>query len=197
MLTIGEALDAVVREARALGAHSCALEEALGCALAEDVQADADSPPFDKALVDGYAVRTVDLEGADLSLSHGERIIAGRMPSRSLGRREAAAIMTGAPIPPGSDAVVMHERTRTVDGVVFFEPSSIRPGQNLLRRGAEMRAGEVVALRGSVLHPVQLGVLASVGRRTVKVMPRPSVAIVPTADELGKQIVTSRARPIR
>ena len=65
MLTIGEALDAVKQEARSLAPESKTLERALGCVLAEDVRADADSPPFDKALVDGYAVRTADLEGAE------------------------------------------------------------------------------------------------------------------------------------
>ena len=92
--------------------------------------------------------------------------------------------MTGAPIPPGCDAVVMQERTQLLDGAVCFEQTPIRSGQNLLRRGAEMRAGEVVVTRGSVLHPVRLGVLASVGHNRVKVVPVPRVAIVPTGDEL-------------
>src|ERR1035441_5544892 len=169
MLTIGEALDAVIQESRAVPPALCTLEDALWCVLGEDVEADADSPPFDKALVDGYAVRSVDLEGTERSLSVGELITAGRTPSRALGRREAAVIMTGAPIPPGCDAVVMQEHTQLLDGVVLFEQVPIRSGQNLLRRGAEMRAGEVVLARGSVLHPVQLGVLASVGRSRVNV----------------------------
>jgi molybdopterin molybdotransferase len=184
MLTIGEALDAVLQESRGLPPGLVALEDALWCVLAEDVEADADSPPFDKALVDGYALRAGDLEGTEHTLRVGEMITAGRTPSRTLGRREAAVIMTGAPIPPGCDAVVMHERTHQLDGVVSIEQVPIRFGQNVLRRGAEMRAGEVVVARGSVLHPAQLGVLASVGRRTVTVVPAPRVAIVPTGDEL-------------
>ena len=167
MLSIGEALDAVISEARALAPAVVRLEDALGCVLAEDVKADVDSPPFDKALVDGYAVRTADLEGTEPALTIGELITAGRNPSRALGSREAAVIMTGAPIPPGCDAVVMHERTRTHDGVVMFEQAPIKPGQNVLPRGAEMRAGEVVLARGLVLRPAQLGVLASVGRTDV------------------------------
>jgi molybdopterin molybdotransferase len=186
MLSIAEALDFVIVEARArpLAPAMTTLEEALGCVLAEDVQADADSPPFDKALVDGYAVRTSDLEGSEPCLAIGELITAGRNPSRPLRSREAAVIMTGAPIPPGCDAAVMHERTRTDNGVVWFDQAPIKPGQNLLRRGAEMRAGQVVLARGTVLYPPQLGVLASVGRTEVKIVPRPRVSIVPTGDEL-------------
>jgi molybdopterin molybdotransferase len=184
MLTIGDALDAVITEARALAPAMVRLEDALGCVLAEDVKADADSPPFDKALVDGYAVRTADLEGNAPALTIGELITAGRNPSRALGKREAAVIMTGAPIPPGCDAVVMQERTRTHDGVVVFEQAPIKPGQNLMARGAEMRAGKVVLERGLVLRPDQLGALATVGRIEVTVIPRPRVSIVSTGDEL-------------
>ncbi len=184
MLTIVEALQAVTSEARALASSSSPIEQALGCVLAQDVRADTDSPPFDKALVDGYALRTADLNDANLSLTIGELITAGQTPTRALARGEAAVIMTGAPLPGGCDAVVMHERTQKLNGAVLIEQPSIRPGQNILRRGAEMRSGEVVLSRGSVLHPPGLGVLASVGRTDVLVIPRPRVSIVSTGDEL-------------
>ena len=90
--------------------------DALGCVLGEDVAADIDLPPFDKALVDGYAVRSDDLRGPDRRLRLGESIMAGQTPTRPLAPGEAAAIMTGAPLPPGCDAVVMHERTQADDG---------------------------------------------------------------------------------
>ena len=92
--------------------------------------------------------------------------------------------MTGAPVPPGCDSVVMHERTRSENGSVVIEQTAVRPGQNLLRRGTEMQAGEIVLSRGSLLHPAHLGVLASVGRTQAQVIPRPRVSIVPTGDEL-------------
>jgi molybdopterin molybdotransferase len=184
MLTIREALEAVTSEARPLAPDTSSLERALGCALAEEVRADADSPPFDKALVDGYAVRAADLEGTEPSLTVGELITAGRCASRALGNREAAVIMTGAPVPPGSDAVVMLERTRMHNGAVIIEQTAVRPGQNVLSRGAEMRAGDVVLPRGALLHPAGLGVLASVGRTDVRVIPRPRLSIVSTGDEL-------------
>jgi molybdopterin molybdotransferase len=184
MLSVAEAFDAVLERARALPPESCPVDRALGCLLAEDVAADGDCPPFDKALVDGYAVRSTDLAGTDRALALGEMITAGRAPTQPLEPRQAAVIMTGAPIPLGCDAVVMHERTRRSDRMVVIDEPTVRPGQNVLRRGGEMRAGEVVLARGSSLSPARLGVLSSVGRTTVQVVPRPRVAIVSTGDEL-------------
>ena len=183
LLTVDEALEAVVKAARPLPATWEPLEQALRCVLGEDVAADIDLPPFDKALVDGYAVRHEEVTGGDRWLRLGELITAGRTPTRGLAAREAAVVMTGAPVPPGSDAVVMHERTRSGDGGVYVEEAEVRAGQNILVRGREMRAGEVVVSRGTILKPAHLGVLASVGRTSVPVL-RPRLAIVPTGDEL-------------
>src|SRR4051812_7360335 len=109
MLTVEEALAAVMERVGPLPPRSRPTVEAVGCVLAEDVAADLDLPPFDKALVDGFAVRSEDLQGEERWLTIGEEITAGRTPARPLGPREAAAIMTGAPLPPGADAVVMIE----------------------------------------------------------------------------------------
>ena len=184
MLTVCEALDLVLSQVRALPPASCPVGEAVGSVLAEDVVADLESPPFDKALVDGFAIRTSDLAGPSRQLDVGESIMAGQTPSRALYQSEAAVVMTGAPVPPGCDAVVMHERTeRNGSRVLVLEPE-VRAGQNLMARGREMRAGEVVVSSGSILRPAYLGVLASVGRTQVRVVPRPRVAIVSTGDEL-------------
>src|SRR5262249_32188052 len=110
-------------------------------------------------------------------------ITAGRMPARALGPREAAMVMTGAPVPAGCDAVVMQERTRSADDGVRVEEPEVRAGQNILRRGGEMRGGAGVLPRRAMLKPAHLGVLAPVGRTSVRVV-RPRVAIVPPGDEL-------------
>jgi molybdopterin molybdotransferase len=197
MLTVAQALDAVIAHCRSLPPARCPLERALGCALAEDVVADTDSPPFDKALVDGYAVRSADLDGTEQSLRLGEVITAGRVPTRELGRCEAAHVMTGAPIPPGCDAVLMQERVRSQGEIVVVLEAPVRPGQNVLRRAKEMRAGDVIAARGSILVPARLGLLASVGRAAVAVIPRPRVTIVPTGDELVEPAETPGPGQIR
>ena len=185
MLTIDEALRAVLEASRPLPARPEPIDRASGCILGEDVAADIDLPPFDKALVDGYAVRSDDLRGPDRRLRLGESIMAGQTPTRPLAPGEAATIMTGAPLPPGCDAVVMLERTLPdEDGrAVRIDEPEVRPGQNILPRGREMRAGDVVLSAGTVLGPAHLGVLASVGRAWPKVV-RPRVAVVSTGDEL-------------
>src|SRR2546423_985347 len=150
MLSVDEALDAIRGSCRPLPAQSRPLIAALGCVLAEDVTSDLDLPPFDKALVDGYAVRSVDLQGGgeDRRLTVVEEITAGRTPSRSLGPREASAVMTGAPLPPGADAVVMIEQTRRTGDQVAVDDPEVTPGKHRLTRGRELRAGETVLRQG-------------------------------------------------
>jgi molybdopterin molybdotransferase len=187
MLSVEEAIDAVLSHASVLPARRASLREALGCLLAEEVTADRDSPPFDKALVDGYAVRSADLEagGEDLALSVGEEILAGKTPSRPLGDLEAAAIMTGAPMPEGADAVIMIEDSdRQGDRVTFQPRRPIVPGLNRMLKGQEMRTGEVLLQPGDELNAVRLGLLATVGWTEPLVIPRPKVAIASTGDEI-------------
>jgi molybdopterin molybdotransferase len=184
MLTIEEAVALVQEHAQPLAPCDRSLIDGLGSVLAEDVAADTDEPPFDKALVDGYAVRAADLVEAVGRLRVGETILAGQTPTRSLGPREAAAIMTGAPLPPGADAVLMHERTRALGGEILTDEIDVPAGRNRLLRGQVYRAGDVVLRKGSRLSPASLGLLASVGRPRVMVIPRPTLAIVPTGDEL-------------
>jgi molybdopterin molybdotransferase len=182
--TLEQALDDVIAAAIPSSAQRIPLSQAFGCVVAEDVTADLDLPPFDKALMDGYAVRSSDLAGANRRLRIGETITAGRIPTRPIGSREAAIITTGAPLPAEADCVVMLERTQIVDGEILIEQPDVRPGQNRLLRGREMRAGETVVRRGARLTPARIGLLASVGRAEVSAIPRPSVAVLPTGDEL-------------
>lgn len=185
MISVEEALAAVLERARPLPPQRVPLPEALGCTLAEDVAADLDSPPFDKSLVDGYAVRAEDLAGTDHPpLRLVEEITAGRTPTRPVGRGETSAIMTGAPMPDGADAVVMVERSRREGDGVVFDGAPVKAGQNRLTRGREMRAGDLVARQGERLNPARLGLLASVGRAEVRVVPRPKLAVISTGDEL-------------
>lgn len=160
-------------------------ETALGLVLAEDVASDMDMPPYDKALMDGYAVRSADLSQGHGVLTITEEITAGRMPTLPVRPGQAARIMTGAPLPEGADAVVMVERTRLLeDDHVQIDDKPPHPGQNVLRQASEMRRGDTVLSRGTVLRPQEIGVLATVGRTSIQVFPRPQVAILATGDEL-------------
>ncbi|HWE39768.1 MAG TPA: gephyrin-like molybdotransferase Glp [Isosphaeraceae bacterium] len=184
MLSVAEAHRRVIERARALPVVEVRPEDAVGRVLAEDVASDIDLPPFDKALVDGYAVRAAEVnDGRPLIV--GEEVLAGRTPTRPLAEGEAAVVMTGAPLPEGADAMVMVEQAREVgDGRVAFDGGPVRPGQNRLTKGRELRAGEVVLRAGTRINAVHVGVLASVGRVRVEVVRRPRVVVIPTGDEL-------------
>jgi molybdopterin molybdotransferase len=186
MLTVSDAQQQVLQHARALPPETVPLcPAALGLVVAEDVACDTDSPPHDKAMMDGYAVRCADLPDGRATLAIVEEITAGRTPRRALQPGEAARIMTGAPLPENADAVVMVERTQALDGDrVRIEDRPPAPGQNIFRRGGEMRKGEVVVAKGSALRPQEFGVLATAGRDAVHVIPAPRVAVLGTGDEL-------------
>jgi molybdopterin molybdotransferase len=184
MLTVEEALALVMAQARPVTPAERSLFDSRDCRLAEDVAADSDQPPFDKALVDGYAVRVSDLTSGNRRLKRGETILAGQTPTRGLGSCEAAVIMTGAPLPAEADAVVMQEHTRSAHEDVVVDAPEVRTGQNILRRGRIYRLGDPLLRSGVQLSPSSLGLLASVGRTRVRVIPRPTLAILPTGDEL-------------
>jgi molybdopterin molybdotransferase len=153
---------------------------ALGLVLTEAAVCDLDSPPFAKAMMDGYAVRSG--EGAERVVI--EEVLAGQVPRKSVGLGQATRIMTGAPMPAGADAVVMVERTELrADGRVRIldEPTA---GKNVLAQGAEMKAGETIFAAGVRLRPAEVGVLAGMGKSQVKAHPRPTIAVVPTGDEI-------------
>jgi molybdopterin molybdotransferase len=186
MISIEEAQKMVFERVHALPAESAVLvPDALGRVLAEEVVSDLDLPPFDKALMDGYAVRAADFEEGVAELTVIEEVTAGRTPTRPVNAGEATRIMTGAPLPEGANAVVMIERTRLLDtGRVRIEDDRIRPDLNILHRGREMRMGEVIFRPGMRIGPAQAGVLSAVGRERVLVHPAPVVAVLPTGDEI-------------
>ncbi|MGD8395066.1 MAG: molybdopterin molybdotransferase MoeA [Candidatus Eiseniibacteriota bacterium] len=160
---------------------------ARGQALDEDVTSDVDLPPFDASAMDGYAVRAADLAGATPDRPQRLRVVAhlpaGHVDAPSLGSGEAARIMTGAPLPPGADAVVIVEETDGGTDTVAIRTAA-RRGAHVRRRGESVRRGVVALARGTRIRPPEQALLAAVGRREVRVVRRPRVAIVTTGDEL-------------
>lgn len=188
MIEVCDAVAAVLRETLPLEPQTIPLPDALGLVLAEDIHADADSPPFDKSLVDGFAVRLAD--GA-ASLPVIEVVSAGQLPTRVLDQPAAIQIMTGAPLPVGADAVVQIEFTSSLtdaEGQTLVsipnKVASWKPGTNILRQGASTRRGDLVVASGSELRPQELGALAEWGRALVLARRRPRVAVLATGDEL-------------
>jgi molybdopterin molybdotransferase len=182
MLAVAEALEMVARHVAPLAPRRVALGEAAELVLAEDVASDINSPPYDKAMMDGYAVVSSDRQETREIV---EEIAAGTVPHRAVTPGTTARVMTGAPLPDGADAVVPHELTELVDdGTVRLGPEEVAPGQNVLPLGASLRAGEVVLREGALLRPIEIAILAEIGHGVVSVRPRPRVAVLPTGNEL-------------
>jgi molybdopterin molybdotransferase len=186
MLEVAEALAEVLSHARPGRPAVVSLgPTVLGHVLAEEVLAEADSPPFPKSLRDGYAVRAADCGTPGTQLKVVEELPAGSIPSRAVSAGECARIFTGAPIPEGADAVVMQEETELLaDGCVRIADRSVKAGQYIFARGTEMRAGDVILQPGAILDAVALGVLAGLGKTAVALFPAPRVAVLSTGDEL-------------
>ena len=185
MLSIAEAQAKVLEQARPLPPLTVALDAAaVDLVLAEDVASDLDMPPYNKALMDGFAVQASDLADGQAVLPIVEEIMAGQTPKKTLARGQAARIMTGAPIPAGADAVVIVERSQNLDGQRVRLEDRTKPGQNILPRAWEMRKGETILKAGTILRPQEFGLLASVGRTRALVYPTPTVATLSTGDEV-------------
>lgn len=198
MISVEEALDRILATVRTLRPEEKPLLEALGQVLAGDVVADLNVPPADNAAMDGYAVRAADTAGASEENPVVLRVIgdlaAGKVFEGVVEPGTAVRIMTGAPIPAGADAVVQFEKTdegtrpasaaeRAERGTVsILAPAS--PRLNIRDAGEDIREGETVLKKGTLLRPSEIGVLASLGYTTVMVIRRAWVAIIATGDEL-------------
>jgi molybdenum cofactor synthesis domain-containing protein len=185
LLPVPEAIRVVERETPRLPAERVSLKEARGRILAEDVIADTDLPPFDRALMDGYAVRAEDTGGARATLRIVGEAAAGRGWRGELKAGEAVRIMTGAPLPAGADSVQQVEVTReTQDGAMVEIDRATAPGQFVTRRATEIRKGETVLRAGERVSPAMLAALASFGYARPKVGALPRVAVIATGSEL-------------
>lgn len=179
---IDEALSPMTRRERV------PLVEANGRVLADEVVADRDVPPFARAAMDGYAVRADDTFGASRSEPRSLRLIdivyTGQIGRLDVRAGACVEIATGAPIPPGADAVVMVEETERGAGDEVRVLTPVYPRQNVGRQGADITSGQTVLVQGTVLNPSRIGALAALGRVDASVYARPTVALLSTGDEI-------------
>jgi molybdopterin molybdotransferase len=185
VVTVEKALEIVLAHTPTLPAELALIDAALGRVLAEDVAADHDLPPFDRAAMDGYAVRAADAASAPAVLDVIGLVRAGQAAGRVVSAGQAVQVMTGAPVPAGASAVVPVEKTRVLDAGRRVEIQVVaEPGAHIARQGCEVRSGETVLAAGTTIDPATVGVLAAVGRGRVTVGRRPTVAVLSTGDEL-------------
>lgn len=187
-LEVDQALALVMERAESLPPIVMPIRDALGLVLAEDVISRVDSPPFDKAQMDGYAVVAADLAAGPVELEVLAELTAGDAPRQRVVPGAAMRIMTGAPLPDGADTVVALEHTEslTTGGrrMVRVSGGPVSVGKHILRRAALLQRGETVFCSGRRLSAVDLGLLAELGAEEVRVCPRPRVAVLPTGSEL-------------
>ncbi|HTN77125.1 MAG TPA: gephyrin-like molybdotransferase Glp [Pirellulaceae bacterium] len=197
MISVAEALAKILQHAQCLEPIEQTASVALGCVLAEDIASDIDSPPWDKSLVDGYAVRLNDVLASGGELVILEEVTAGHLPTHPITPGHATRIMTGAPLPSGAEAVVMIEHTELIAPNRVRIKAVAKAGQGILRQGAAMRRGDVILRQGQLLRPIEMGLLAEVGATRLRVQRSPRVAILSTGDELVEPGIQPTAGRIR
>ncbi len=196
LVTFNEAKQLVweTLQPKPLGSEEVPLLEAHGRVLAEDAVSALDIPPFSRSTVDGYAVRAEDTFGADenqpIKLQVSGFVAIGELPRVKVERGEAAEIVTGAPIPEGADAVVMVEDTEREDSELNVY-GSVTQNENVMKKGTDIKQRETVLKAGVVLGSREIGVLAAIGKSSVKVYTLPLVAVLSTGGE-----VTEPGKPL-
>jgi molybdopterin molybdotransferase len=202
MISVEEALTRILAEIHPLNITRVPLADALGLVLAEDVIAEEDIPPFDNSAMDGFALLSKDSRphnGNPPRLRVTGGIAAGYVANHAVEEGSAMRIMTGAPVPPGADAVIQVELTHN-DGpesewVEILQ--EVAPGNNIRPAGEDMRKGQTALQHGTEIGPWEIGILATLGRANVPVIRRPRVAILSTGDEIvdvGEQLQPGKIR---
>jgi molybdopterin molybdotransferase len=188
MLTVAQAGEIILAAVSPRPSRPAPLAEALDCVLAQDITTPIDLPTWDNSAVDGYAVRSSDVAGANENNPIHLRVIAkvpaGTAPSIHLEPQTCVRIFTGAPIPGGADAVVMQEDTRTHHEGYIAVVESVGTGESIRRAGEDVTKGENVLRTGTLLGPSQLGMAAAVGYSQLTVYPRPRVGVLVTGAEV-------------
>ncbi|MBI3219222.1 MAG: molybdopterin molybdotransferase MoeA [Bacteroidetes bacterium] len=184
MISVEEATAIILANAAVLKKRSVLLEKALGQTLAEVIEADRDFPPFDRATMDGIAISYEAFLSGTRSF-HIESVQAAGEPVGQLNNTaHCIEIMTGAPVPVGTDCIIPYEQLRVTNRIAEIEVTSVERGQNIHRQGNDARQGEKLLTIGTLISPAEVALLASVGKTEVLVYELPKAAIISTGNEL-------------
>ena len=172
----------------ALEAESTGIDEAIFRVLAKSIKADQDSPPFDRSIMDGFAVKSTDTFGSSESSPSLFNVVGeismGEVPRIKIQLGEALRIWTGGAMPQGADSVVMVEHTQDLGGNAMEVVKAVAPFDNMVRKGEDYKKGEELLQRGLRLRSQDIGLLASLGTNKVEVHIRPRVALISSGDEI-------------
>lgn len=197
MISVDEAIQIILAVDHKGKIDELPLAAVAGRVTATGWRADADTPPFDRVMMDGYAFRYDDVNEGSTSLRIAGIQKAGEEPLSITESNTCIEIMTGAVCPSGADTVVQYELTEVKDGHCFFDASALKRGQNIHHKGRDKKSGEQVLNTGSLIGPAETGVAASIGLQRVKVRSLPHVHVVSTGDELVEIYTTPKPHQIR
>ena len=187
MIQVHEALEIILSKIEYKGTEKIPIDQALERILREDIIAHRPNPPLNNSAMDGYALMSDDVQSATsespVRLEVCEEVAAGYTGKKEIKSGQATRIMTGAPIPPGADAVIMQEDTEK-DGNDVLVKDKAEKGENIRLSGEDVREGEMIIKNGCRIQPVHIGMMAVVGRSNVYVSQQPTVAILSTGDEI-------------
>ncbi len=190
MISVEQAFAAIESTVTPLNGQTVTLSAAVGRVLTEEVRSDVDSPPHDKSVMDGFAVRATDIAAGVTEFRVLETIIAGAVATSEVTPGTTARIMTGAPLPPGADSVVMIEMSNlgytdpTPETVTLRVEAEFTPGKHRMVRAGNFAKGDLIFATHHLIRPVDIGLLAEIGAADVNVCAQPSIAVLPTGDEL-------------
>lgn len=186
MISFSEAQDLVMTEARSFGKEKVRLADAMGRVIAEEIAADRDYPPFNRAAMDGYAIRQVDWEEGVRTFSIREIIFAGNSAEFAIEKGECYKIMTGAPVPDSANAIIRREDVLEKSSHIECVIENVQPSQHIAKRGGDLKKGDILFSRNIVCSPGMIGVLASIGIYEVAVERLPAISIITTGNEVVK-----------
>jgi len=196
MIPISEAVKIIERETRPLPAETIDIADSIGRVLAEEIKADMDLPPFDRAQMDGFAVRSADTKNAPAKLTIIGESVAGLGFDDKMKSGEAVRIMTGARVPDGADAVQKVEATKETDGVIEIQEPA-KPLQNINKFASEIKKGKKIFEIGEVITEQMIAAIASFGYAKLKVFRQPKVSIFSTGSEIVEINETPQKDQIR
>jgi molybdopterin molybdotransferase len=184
MLNFKEAQQIIAKLAASFGQEEIAFDEADGRVLAEDIYADRDYPPFNRSMMDGYAINADDWQSGIRTFKVQQIIYAGQSGLHDLAPGWCYKIMTGAPVPLSANAVIRREDAVEANGFVTFVVDKVQPYQSIARKGEDTRAGEKAIDAYSKCTPAVISLLATLGKSKILVEKLPQVALFTTGDEV-------------
>ncbi|MEP2238981.1 MAG: molybdopterin molybdotransferase MoeA, partial [Maribacter sp.] len=196
MITFNEAYQKVLDHPLDLGMEKVSLLNSLNRILAEDIYADRDFPPFNRATKDGIAIQFSDVVNSGQSLGIEGVAAAGEVQKKLQDISNCLEVMTGAVVPVNCDTVIMYEHITIEDGKVTIN-KKVTKGQNIHYQGSDEKAGALLLSKGKKISPAEIGVMATVGKATVTVKGSPKVCTVATGNELVAINETPKPHQIR